>query len=356
MKYASYPCDWEPCEASTSFYIDDILIDVANHKYENLNPTFDPQNGLFIDQPIIKFKQLGVTESTTIEFDLNNKIEYYALVIDELVINDGSNKEEILFTWFKKNLRDLYRNVLEGSRGLDAARSSGYGAHGRPGGKGGKGKTRHSPSIFVFIKNIIFSNVKIEEVSFEFNLKGLRGGTGGVGGNGSDGLIGRRGKHGRQGGLFKACKKGKDGQSGGQPGRGGRGGDGGCGGNGPELLILFEENESLWNVLERSKYDVSGADPLIGRGDERQPAGGGPPGVAGNHGIGGDGGRRAGNCGGGNRGPSGKPQSGSAEWKDWNLREGLPGTAGVDGHYDFDIIEDIYKIVFNDPSVTQIEE
>ncbi len=355
MKILETPCGWEPCEKNEDVEIDDILIDIANHKYESATPIFDNQTTFYINEPILKFKKLGINKNSLIEFELNNENDYYALVIDELEIQNGTlEKKEILFQWYSGNIDKLYIK-LQGNNGSNAKPPKGKGAHGLPGGKGGKGGTRHSPTIFIFIKTLKLTSTILEDVSFEFKLKGIRGGWGGQGGNGSNGNEGRRGNHGRQGGIFRACKKGKNGGRGGQPGKGGQGGNGGCGGNGPELLILVDEKK-LWDILERSKYDVSGADPVLQIGGEVAPGWGGSPGKAGVPGIGGRGGRRAGNCGGGNRGPSGMPSVNSREWRDWNLGFGLPGTAGIDGNYDFEEFQDIYRIVFNDPSVQTIED
>jgi hypothetical protein len=355
MRNSDMPCGWEPCEKNEIVELDDILINIANHKYESATPIFDSQNTLIMNEPILKFKNLGINGNTSIEFELYNDYDYYALVIDELSIQNGTKEEkEILFKWYDENFDMLYAK-LQGDRGLDAKPPIGKGAHGLPGGKGIRGGTRHSPTIFIFIKTLKLTTTSLEDISFEFKLKGIPGAWGGNGGNGSDGNEGIRGSNGEQAGLFHPCSSGRDGKSGGQPGRGGQGGNGGCGGNGPDLIILVDQID-LWEILERSKYDVSGADPFLRNGGDNQPGNGGAPGKAGAPGIGGDGGRRAGSCNGGARGPSGMPMENTREWRDWNLGFGLPGTAGIDGSYDFDEFQEIYKIVFNDPDIQTIEE
>jgi hypothetical protein len=361
MKYAETPCGWEPCENNEVTELDEILLEIANHKYEIATPVFDSKNTLYMSEAILKFKKLGVNGETKIELELNNELDYYALVIDELELENGGHRNEILFKWYEDSIENLYSNLV-GEKGLDARSPKGKGAHGLPGGKGGRGKTRHAPAVFIFIKTLSLVSTSVDETSFEFDLKGIPGGWGGIGGNGSNGNEGKRGKHGRQGGLFNACKRGKNGKRGGQPGKGGQGGNGGCGGNGPDLTILIDD-KALWGILERSKYDVSGADPVIRTGGENAPGWGGMPGEAGLPGRGGRGGRRAGNCGGGNRGPSGLPAKEignpprvTPEWKNWNLGFGLPGTAGIDGDYDFDGFQEVYRIVFNDPSVAPVED
>jgi len=346
MSAYNTPCGWEPCEKSEIVEIDDVLLDIARHAYEPDELILDPQNAFHMDREIFKFKKLTVNESAIIEFELDNDFNYYALVIDELEINKGIGKESLLFRWHEKSIGPLHQK-LAGARGAHAPKVRGWGAHGLPGEKGGKGGVRHSPTLFLFIRTLTLISTKVSEVSFDFSLKGIPGGWGGTGGNGSDGQQGRRGRHGRVG-SWRGCKRGKNGHRGGQPGRGGQGGDGGCGGNGPELQILIDE-EDLWNILERSKYDVNGADPRLTMPDEPMPGYAGLPGKAGKPGPGGRGGSRGGNCRGGHTGPSGQPSS-AADLMNWHLGYGLPGTAGIDGRYDFEELDDITRIVFEDPN------
>ena len=100
MNFTSNPCGWEPCEKNEAVELDDVLIDIANNKYEKLTPTFDSSNGPYMSEKILKFKKLGVDGNTFIEFDLNNENNYYALVIDELEINDGVDGKESLRSYF----------------------------------------------------------------------------------------------------------------------------------------------------------------------------------------------------------------------------------------------------------------
>lgn len=356
MKNYEIPCDYKPCEKNEIIELDDILIEIANHKYENSPPIFDNQNSFYVDKKVYKFKSFKVNDKTKIEFELNNEHSYYVLVIDELEIKNGSQvNKEITFQWFQDNIRALHSG-LQGGKGVDANSPIGKGAHGLPGGKGERGGTRHSPTIFLFIKNLKLTNTQKENVSFEFKLKGLPGSWGGSGGNGSNGNQGKRGDNGKQQpNPWTACTSGRTGYTGGQPGKGGQGGNGGCGGNGPNLSILIDQ-EDLWNIFEKSKYDVSGADPNLGRVGERAPGYAGVPGKAGEPGAGGKGGKRAGSCGGGNTGSSGLPALNSTEWKNWNLGYGLPGTAGIDGEYDYNEFEEVYRIVFNDPDIQIVSE
>lgn len=356
MENYETPCSYQPCEKSEFVEIDDILIDIANHKYENLAPVFDDQNSFYVNKQIYKFKKFGINNKTKIEFELYNKHKYYVLVIDELEIQNGSLVDkEIVFKWFEDNIDALHLD-MGGAKGADASPPKGAGAHGLPGGKGKRGGTRHSPTIFLFIKALKLTSTNIEKVSFEFKLKGIPGSWGGMGGNGSNGNQGNRGKHGKQApNPWTSCTSGRTGGTGGQPGKGGQGGNGGCGGNGPNLSILLDQ-EDLWKVFEKSKFDVSGADPNIDIGGERAPGWAGIPGEPGKAGAGGRGGRRAGNCGGGNSGASGLPKTKSPEWYDWHLRSGLPGTAGIDGEYDFNEFEEVYRIVFNDPDIQIVNE
>lgn len=349
MSLSSSPCGWEPCEENEVVNLEDVLVDIAKHQFETVNPVFDPNNHLYMDEPILKFKKLSINEFTSIEFDLLKDNNFYALVIEHLEIVNGRESNIATFQWHKNNLKKLYRKLI-GSSGKNASQPSGLGKHGLPGGKGGRGKTRHSPSVFLFVKEVTITDTNIDLSSFDFSLKGIPGGWGGQGGDGSNGNEGARGKHGRLPDWpWQACDGGKNGKRGGQPGKGGQGGDGGCGGNGPELIILFD-NEDTWKILKQSKYDVSGADPNLYRGNERAPGYAGPPGEAGEPGIGGKGGKRAGDCSGGNRGPSGEPAKGTKEWKEWNYGFGLPGTAGLDGEYNYDVFTDYQRQVFYDPN------
>lgn len=343
--FAETPCNWQPCEFYPHVKLDDVIFDIATESYFSNTPLITKQSPLVLSSSITKLKSATAGVGAEIQFELNNELDFYALVIDELTLSYSEKEVPLIFTWTIFNYERFYQD-LKGSDGLPAQQPRARGANGLPGGTGGKGGHRHSPTILLFIKSIKFESTSLEKVSFDFSLKGIKGGRGGQGGRGSNGVKGSNGRNGKNE-LF-GCKRGKNGYRGGQPGRGGRGGDGGCGGNGPKLRI-FVDDTNLWNILQRSKFDVTGADAELASSPEDVPGFAGPPGTAGNHGEGGDGGRRAGNCRGGNKGKNGQPEAGTDAWKAWNLGFGLPGTAGVDGNYDFEEVNELTRIAFNDP-------
>ena len=68
MKNYEIPCDYKPCEKNEIIELDDILIEIANHKYENSPPIFDNQNSFYVDKKVYKFKSFKVNDKTKIEF------------------------------------------------------------------------------------------------------------------------------------------------------------------------------------------------------------------------------------------------------------------------------------------------
>lgn len=346
MIYKENPCQYKPCADSAIINVNDILLNTSRHSYEIFDEIQSNQTYTTYGT-ITKFKTLKLHPNSKIAIELEKIDDYCVLVIETLILNDiDVDDYELLIEWFRGSIGNIMKN-LKGKDGISAPPGPYASGDGKPGGTGEKGKTKHSPNMFLFVDKLIINNSEREFASFKFSLGGLEGGDGGDGGDGSNGAKGGRGSHGRQGGIFHACRSGSDGGQGGRPGPGGRGGDGGCGGNGP-ILNIYYGDEGIRPILERSKYDVSGGG--IPYNPDAPYPGAGKPGKAGKPGLGGDGGRRAGSCDGGDVGRDGLPTHGTPPWDKFNLGHGLPATFGKDGSYIFDPIEDnTLRIVFNDP-------
>lgn len=343
------PCQYKPCAESEIIDVNNILPATAVHPYEVFDEIQSNQRFITYNS-ITKFKTLKLHPNSILAINLENVDKYCVIVIETLILNDiDVNNYELLVEWFQGNRYGIMTS-LRGKDGPNVRSGNEANGDGYAGSTGEKGKTKHAPSIFLFIDKLIIDNSFKDFASFNFSLKGLEGGHGGNGGVGGDGAKGSRGRKGRQGSLLRACRKGGTGKQGGRPGPGGRGGDGGCGGDGPRISIYYGE-ESIRPVLERSKYVVSGGQYIYN--PEDPISGAGSPGDSGKPGPGGQGGKRAGNCNGGNVGPEGVPSHGSADWSNFNFGHGLPSTYGKEGDYNFDPIDSAeLRIVFNDPEVT----
>lgn len=347
-EFGEIPCDYTPCDLPPRAAVENVLLPAGEEKFIEQMTTSSTVE-LFLDQkvPILKIRKLNLNPGTIINLELNNDLPWYALVVDELSLLGSTSQYELTFRWNKHTINDVL-DGLKGKQGKKGPPGKARGQMGFPGETGGKGGTRHSPSLFVFIRSLKANQLDLEATSFHFDMQGLPGGEGGQGGEGGNGTKGKRGRHGRIGTPpFTACSPGKRGGRGGAPGLGGRGGDGGCGGAGPEIY-LYCGQESLRNIFERSKFDIAGGPGPIGR--DGGPGFGGIPGIAGQPGPGGKGGRRAGDCSSGARGEPGLPTPGTRDWQRWNRKRGLPGSRGVDGDYFIDPLEagSRYEIVFMD--------
>ncbi|BFP40456.1 hypothetical protein FGF1_13010 [Flavobacteriaceae bacterium GF1] len=345
------PCGATPCNSPKEVDLNEVLINATNQPY--LNELTIDNAGLIISDQIIKVKTLKVLEDAKLQLDLDNNHEYFVFVIERIEMEIVSpNKYDLQVEWYNGNSNRIY-NRLNGAKGQDAPPVVNPGENGLPGGTGGKGGTRHSPTLFFFIKEIVANNGNVNDVTYNFKLQGWKGGAGGAGGNGGDGMPGKKGRSARNGTLG-TCKRGPGrGTNGGNPGFGGRGGDGGCGGNGPDVHIHIANLFVLWDIFHKCKYDLRGAD--IGYiGPEPGIGNGGPPGTPGKHGIGGKGGNNAGNCTYSNptinKGNDGQPIFGSEKWKKWHMGWGLPGTAGKSGVENIELLDDVTNIVFVDPT------
>ncbi len=334
-------CNHLVCEQTEHIELDLFIPSLARTEYIP-NISISQGNEFDLQEQILKVKEFEVFTEATINIDLDNKFNYYIIVIDELIINDADNsKIALTFKWDDKTMTKL-KNSLNGKPGADINGQSGRGVVGRSGGAGGNGLTRHSPDIYVFVQKLTQQNSRLKNINFDFDLQGIEGGRGGDGGKGGDGGLGIKGSNGKMtwGGL--ACKGGQKGKQGGAAGRGGRGGNGSCGGNGPKVDVFFKDID-IANLMVRATYNVNGSELNI---DE---LGWGDAGVAGNPGKGGPGGDRAGNCNGGGTGKEGYPRVGTYQWKNWNYGRGLAGSHGYDGEFDYDFIDNYMRVVFDDP-------
>lgn len=343
MEYNNDQCEYKPCLKTKEININDILGSISATEYDN-DIVLLPGHSYIPSKQITKVKSLEIQQNSKITFDLYNSFEYYVFVVDSLVINNISASQYALeFRWHLNNLPALLSS-LHGKRGADGKTPINWGQEGFPGERGEKGKTRHAPHIFFFVKEMVLQNTNLEDVKFNFFLKGFQGGNGGDGGNGGNGQKGKKGRNGSSNGRG-GCKRGKNGSQGGKPGFGGRGGDGGCGGNGP-FLDIFYTNLDFEEIFTKSDYNLEGAKSLY---NPDKPGNWGLPGIAGKPGIGGDGGSRHGNCSGGHRGKPGLPPENSREWHNRNFGHGYPSQDGHDGEYQFDEIDNYLRVVYDDP-------
>ena len=351
----STPCAPAPCGQGDSFQLNDVIHLLRGAPFSR-DVSISSLKPLYAGNQILKVRKMTISPGARIEFPFSEEPNindfYKALVIEELEVTETvETGHELFIGWYKSNLFD----VLTGLKGLDQLErplpTVGRGSHGLPGLPGGGGKTKHSPTVFVFIKKVTIINGSFEQFSFDIRLDGLPGGSGGRGGIGGNGNNGKGGRNARNG-EFGSCRRGPGkGHSGGAPGRGGRGGDAGCGGNGSDLFLYFND-QGLFASIYNSNIYLQGAPPVI---DEEGMFGlGGAPGSAGKEGIGGEGGSNAGNCGKRSsdsmRGRSGQPASNSSQWHRWHLGRGQHSGGGRDGVDSIEILDSYSRLVFEDPS------
>lgn len=341
------PCTSSVCNPADIIELPDIRDVLMNEPYRS--DIFVGSN-YSTDLQIIKVRNMSVSENPGVilfELDEDPLIHhpYKAIIIENLNIpRINPADHDLRFILDRSN----QWNVV---RGLDAEDQTevppdniGHGANGFDGYQGHKGKTKNSPAVFLFIKNIHITEGDISELSFAFEFPGIPGGSGGKGGVGGNGNKGKRGRSARNG-DFGSCRRGNGfGHQGGSPGRGGKGGDAGCSGDGSNIFVFFEDPE-MYEVMDRSHFFLDGFSDLT-----NEFAGGGKPGDAGRDGPGGDSGRTAGNCTPRTRpGRNGTPEVDSEEWLNWNLGPGNDAVPGKDGVFNDELLDDISRLVFSDP-------
>ncbi len=344
------PCGYEPCDPPYPVTAGIILQDAMLTPYES---DIYIQSDFVLNKPITKTRNLIIGGSDPIiELDLSSTGDsldnYFAVVVENMIFENVNPQDfDLKIRWHWPTIPDLI-DSLKGDPGVDAPAVIGAGAHGLPGGTGGKGKTKHGATLFFFVKNLIVNNGQKSDITMRFDLKGISGGEGGQGGKGSNGNKGARGRNARNGDFGSCRRGGSHGKQGGNPGAGGRGGNGGCGGNGGSVKFYFNDPE-FWEIFGSSEFELSGHQMDVH--PENRHGNGGKPGVAGRQGDPGDRGSHAGNCSRhSNRGArSGSPIEGSFEWQNWNLGYGLPSPSGDSGDWLFETLDNYTNVVFLDP-------
>lgn len=347
------PCGYHVCEDPWDIELGEIIQDCVKQPYEldiSLN-----NSKLIIRDKITKVKNLTVSRSSKIEFDLNQDVDerknFHAIIIEKLTVERVSGfNSELDFGWHGDTIFDLLQG-LSGELGVNAKAPTGRGSNGFPGLTGSRGGTRHAPSIFVFIKELQVPDDTLGSVNFKFLLRGLPGGAGGRGGDGSDGNRGKSGKDGRNGAFGNCRRGGSDGRQGGNPGKGGKGSDAGCGGSGANVNIYYGDNR-VYDILSNSLFDLDGYTPAsIGEDDNTGPGMGGAPGEAGKEGAKGKKGSRAGNCKPirTNFNGPGSPRFGTVAWRNWNLGFGNHSTKGKGGVLTEQDLDEVSSLAFVDP-------
>lgn len=342
-----HPCAPQQCARGDRYVIDDILDDAMKTQYQ---PDIYIGNQLVTSNRIIKVKNLTVTTPSKILFtfaeerDINDPFK--AIIVDTLTFDAPSiNEIDLYFGWDFSNFQDVMNGLVGEAQTEQPGKPIGYGANGLHGYQGGKGRTKHSPTVFLFFKQLNINNGSLNDITLEFDLPGLPGGNGGQGGRGGNGNPGKRGRSARNGELG-TCRRGAgNGGNGGAPGMGGRGGDAGCGGHGSDVYFYFGD-QVFWTLIDNAQFALNGG----GSDPERRWGVGGLPGPAGAGGKGGKAGENKGNCHRpGYRGGDGEPRDTDARYRDWNLGAGsmsVPGEAGRDYH---EALDTLSELVFIDP-------
>ena len=283
-------------------------------------------NGTKIKPVVTKVKTLTFQENSSIKFDLQeNTVFAISAQTIEFKLSRGKSSK-ITFGW-DFDTQPALDIRLKGRKGKNGNDGKGNGGNGESGRKGERGGTRHSPTIFLFVGDIVVSGGgKLDDVSIEFDLDGIIGGVGGEGGNGGNGQEGKKGRDSLSD-VF-CIRSASNGHNGGHGGYGGQGGDGGCGGDGATIHVYCVKPEHI-EFFENSNFKVGGGQ-------------GGPPGSPGLPGVGGPGGKKGknkGSCRGRRRnGFQGQPRN-QQEKDKWHLGAGTKGLNGKDGDFLLNILQ-----------------